>query len=457
MNTRLRPTAQELPYSDPVHYFLSFADQDGTVFLDSATTDSTLGRYSYIAFDPVECLVLTDEQIGSGAVFDKIEQQLLQFTLDPIPDLPPFQGGLAGFLSYDLARDIELLPQQAIRDQPYPVLCLGVYHLVISFDHQLKKTWLISSGFFSNEKLEYLLARLLKVDVHSGVNVLNTTIDAEAVSSDMTQQQYEDAVRKAINYITAGDIFEVNLSQRFQCELPASFPITQLYHKLRQVNPAPFSAYARFSDTAILSSSPERFLQVKNSVIETRPIKGTIKRSLDTAEDQQLAQQLLASEKDRAENIMIVDLMRNDLSRVCLPRTIAVPQLCGLESYKTVHHLVSVVRGQLDPDINLIDVLRATFPGGSITGAPKVRAMEIIDELEPTRRGPYCGSMVYLGFDGCMDSSILIRSYVVQGSHLSFQGGGAIVLDSDPLSEYKETLAKTAVLQSLLTSGGLSP
>ncbi|MBT8506491.1 hypothetical protein B1F79_02515 [Coxiella-like endosymbiont of Rhipicephalus sanguineus] len=260
-----------------------------------------------------------------------------------------------------------------------------------------------------------------------------------------------EAVEKCRHYILDGDIFEVNLSQRFQCVFPDNCEFS-LYQRIRAINPAPFGAFVRFDDTTIVSSSPERFLKVQDRLVETRPIKGTIKRSRDAKEDELLAQQLAMNIKDRAENTMIVDLMRNDLSKVCLSNSIHVPAYCQIESYETVHHLVSVIEGKLKNQYQAVDLLRTAFPGGSISGAPKIRAMEIIEELEPTRRGPYCGSVGYIGFDGSMDTSILIRTYVFKDQIVTFQVGGAIVLDSDALSEYEETLTKAEALKKALIS-----
>lgn len=251
-------------------------------------------------------------------------------------------------------------------------------------------------------------------------------------------------MQKVRDYILAGDIFQANISQRFS--LPKNISSFDLYSQLRKVNPAPFSAYLNFNEIVIASASPERFLKLENNHVETRPIKGTRRRGKNPQEDKELAKELLQSKKDHAENTMIVDLMRNDLSRVCENHSIQVPQHCGLESYATVHHLVSVVQGKLKPDTTAIDLLKATFPGGSVTGAPKIRAMEIIAEIEPTQRGPYCGAIGYIGFNGNMDTSITIRTYCIRDDIITFQTGGAVVLDSEPEKEYEETFTKANAL-----------
>ncbi|HWA49261.1 MAG TPA: aminodeoxychorismate synthase component I, partial [Dongiaceae bacterium] len=247
---------------------------------------------------------------------------------------------------------------------------------------------------------------------------------------------------------------QANITQRFRARLPAGFERLALYEALRARNPATFAAYLDLGATALLSSSPERFLKLDGRQVETRPIKGTRPRGRSPAEDSALAAELLASAKDRAENLMIVDLLRNDISRVCEIGSVKVPVLYGLESYATVHHLVSVVTGQLGAERDALDLLRACFPGGSVTGAPKIRAMEIIAELEPTARGPYCGSIGYISADGNMDSNIVIRTYCIQGDELTFQVGGGIVADSDPQAEYEESLAKAKALIEVLAQGG---
>jgi para-aminobenzoate synthetase component 1 len=258
--------------------------------------------------------------------------------------------------------------------------------------------------------------------------------------SNFTRSGFESAIARGIEYIHAGDCFQVNLSQRLLH--PATLPPLELYQRLRERNPAPFAGYFDLGDFVLASASPERFVRVQNGEVETRPIKGTRPRGVTPQEDRANAAELLTSAKDRAENVMIVDLLRNDLGRVCAYGTVKVEAVCRLESYQTVHHLVSEVRGTLRPGLGPVDLLRAAFPGGSVTGAPKVRAMEIIAELEPTARGPYCGSLGYIGCDGSMDTSILIRTFTIGKGWIQFPVGGGIVADSDPAAEYAETLHK---------------
>lgn len=322
-----------------------------------------------------------------------------------------------------------------------------------------KRAWIFSCGFSADSftvNLEKALARqqwlLAEIQQHFQLkSIPEVTCRSAAIVSNFTADTYQDAVKKVIEYILEGDIFEANISQCFKTELPEGLSPFDLYRRLRAINPAPFAAFLMFEDVVLVSASPERFLQLSDKKIETRPIKGTRARGETVTEDERLKQDLVSSEKDRSENVMIVDLLRNDLSRVCRGHSVKVPQLCGLETYASVHHLVSVVTGELSEEKDAIDLLRASFPGGSITGAPKVRAMEIIAEVEALQRGPYCGSIGYIGFNGDMDTSIIIRTFAIKNRVVAFQAGGAVVADSDPLAEYKETLTKAKALHRALT------
>ncbi|MFI4937322.1 MAG: aminodeoxychorismate synthase component I [Candidatus Berkiellales bacterium] len=420
---------------------------EGSIFLDSATQSHPQGKYSFIAFDPFYIL---NSHTLSGSPFLALKAELEKYSLTCHPDLPPFQGGAAGWFGYELGGYLEKLPQPKRDDLGFPKLLLGFYDLVIACDHHQHKTWLFSSGMpeqgekqkiRAQKRMHWALQLLEKIKPLPPIS--SQIIPDDAITSTFTKKEYEQAVERVIEYIRAGDIFEANISQRFSGTLPAELTAFELYRRLRRCNPAPFSAFAQFDQYKIASASPERFLQLKNHRVETRPIKGTRKRNLNSpVEDKALAEALASSDKDRAENVMIVDLMRNDLSRVCLPHSVMVPALCQVESFATVHHLVSTVSGQLKPNLSVLDLLQATFPGGSITGAPKIRAMEIIAELEPTARGPYCGSIGYLGFNGDMDLSITIRTFAIRDNFVTFQTGGAVTVDSDPDDEFQETLAK---------------
>jgi para-aminobenzoate synthetase component 1 len=350
------------------------------------------------------------------------------------------------------------VPQAARDDMCFPDMVVGFHDVILAVDHQDRRAWVVSSGLPATDeasrrqlaaaRLQQILARL---DAAPPLGELPRPAARADIAANFTRAAYETAVQRVIDYILAGDIFQANLSQRFQAPMPADLSGFDLYRRLRAINPAPFAAMIKSEDVHIVSASPERFLTLRDGRVETCPIKGTRPRGATPEADRAFAAALLASDKDRAENVMIVDLLRNDLSRVCRDGTVEVPRLCELESFATVFHLVSTVTGILRPGLSAVDLLRACFPGGSITGAPKIRAMEIIAELEPTRRGPYCGSIGYVGFDGAMDSSIAIRTYAIKDGIVAFQAGGGIVADSRPADEYDETLAKARALIAALS------
>jgi para-aminobenzoate synthetase component 1 len=460
------PLTELIPYQDALLVFARFAQEEGAIFFDSAQRHEQCGRYSFIALDPFMTLqskngivMLNDQQFKANP-FLVLAENIKKFSLTTITDLPPFQGGVAGFFSYDLYQHLEKINSQQIDDMHFPDLAVGFYDLVIAFDHQIKKAWIFSSGYPFQEELQRITQakkRLawLQTRLASSFTLSllpNSVLDENTIQTNFSAQEYQTRVNQIIHTILAGDIFEANLTQRFKACLPNDLKPFDLYRRLRLRNPAPFSAYLQFGDTILASASPERFLKLTNKKVEARPIKGTRPRGKTKIEDALLAEELINSAKDHAENVMIVDLLRNDLSRVCKDHSVEVTQLCGLESYATVHHLVSVITGQLRDNVSAIDLLCATFPGGSITGAPKIRAMEIIAELEPTRRGPYCGSIGYIGFNGDMDSSIVIRTYAIKNNDIVFQTGGAVVADSDPVAEYNEMLIKANALHKALVS-----
>jgi para-aminobenzoate synthetase component 1 len=368
-----------------------------------------------------------------------------------------------GYFSYDLCHFIEHLPSTAIDDLQLPECYFAFYDCTLTFDHLENKAYIVSTGFpnleedrkmaRARERLEETKERLLTTP-YPVISASQPNREAQgiALQTNFTPQGYLRAVERIRDYIAAGDVFQVNLSQRFETDLP--IPPYELYRHLRHINPAPFAAYLNFDEAIILSASPERFLKVRGDLVETRPMKGTRPRGCSTAEDMTLAAELLTSTKDKAENVMIVDLERNDLGRVCRYGSVRVKELLTLEKYATVFQLTSLVEGRLPPDKTRIDLLKACFPGGSITGAPKVRAMEIIDELEPTRRSIYTGSLGYLSFSGKMDLNIAIRTLLVKDKRAYFQVGGGIVYDSDPEREYQETLDKAKALFEALS---LSP
>ena len=460
--------AREIAWLDPLAAFGALQHRPGPVLLDSAREDPRLGRWSYVAADPFLMLTSKDGRITlgersfTGDPFAILQRALAHYRLAHDPALPvPFQTGAIGWLGYDLCHHLERLPHPARDDLAFPDLALGFYDTLLAFDLHERRAWALANGFpetapeaamhRSRARLDELVARLEQANPPP---LPALPAGDASLSSNFTRSAYEAAVQRVVDYILAGDIFQANLSQRFLAELPDGLSPFDLYLRLRQRNPAPFAAFLELGGVTIASASPERFLQLQDGRVETRPIKGTRPRGATPAEDERLGAELLASGKDRAENVMIVDLLRNDLSRVCRDHTVLTPEICALESFATVHHLVSTVTGELKEGLGPVDLLRATFPGGSITGAPKIRAMEIIAELEPTARGPYCGSIGWLGFDGWMDTSITIRTFAIRGRQVAFQAGGGIVADSEPAAEYEETLAKARGLIEALQGGG---
>jgi para-aminobenzoate synthetase component 1 len=446
----------ELPHADMEAHAERLAGARYLAFLDSAMPHAALGRFSYLAADPYA--VLEADGVG-GATFDgrPVEgdplgalTRALEMSRAPArPELPPFQGGAAGFISYDYGRRLERLPAVEIDDLAVPDAVLPLYDWVVACDHARGKAWLISTGAPEPEgaardararaRAEGVLALLSRPAPPRAAGGARPPL---VFSSNFTRDAYVEAIAKTVDYVLAGDIFQTNVAQRFIADLPADFDAWAFYRRLRARNAAPFGAYLAFGDVTVCSSSPERFVSVEGDRVEARPIKGTAKRWADPHADGSASRALLDSEKDRAENVMIVDLLRNDLSRVCRPGTVEVPKLCGLETYASVHHLVSVVTGRLKAGLGVVDLLRASFPGGSITGAPKLRAMEIIAELERHARGVYCGSIGWIGFSGDADFNIAIRTATIAKGKALFQAGGGITALSDPAAEYDETLTK---------------
>jgi len=442
------------------------------LFFDSAERHPLRGRYSFVAADPVEWIERRATDPDGPDPFAELKVKLARFPLETLAELPPFQGGIAGLFGYGLQHVIERVPRPRFDEISVPDLAVGIYDWVIAVDHALNRAWVICTGHPETEphrRGEQARRRLEEVQgyLSNRHDTLTTTmalisakqlapqfplLGREGVTSNFDRAGYLAAVWRAVEYIHAGDCFQVNLSQRLLH--PATLPPLELYRRLRECNPAPFSGFLHVGDFAIASASPERFLRVAHGEVETRPIKGTRPRGRTSAEDQRLVEELRASPKDRAENVMIVDLLRNDLGRVCEYGSVRVTRVCEVETFPFVHHLVSEVRGGLRADRTPIDLLKAAFPGGSVTGAPKVRAMEIIAELEPTARGPYCGSLGYVGFDGTADANILIRTFTIGRGWMQFPVGGGIVADSDPAREYEETLHKAAGLLRALEGTG---
>ena len=478
---RVAPLVEELtPAPDPVRCCEQLAGLPYRLFLDSASTATRLGRHSFLTADPIDVI----QSKGSNAALDQVRARLAPFHVEPVAGLPPFQGGAAGYIAYDWGLTLERLPAPRYDDLALPDVVLGIYDWVLAWDHIASRAWLISTGMpemsptartaRAADRARAVRERLrgepvsdapqqvrqVLMDPREHLQPIPSSYPVEGgwwdpsfdLRSSFTRSGYLDAVRRVRDYIFAGDIFQANLSQRFEAPLHES--PWAFYSRLRTRNPAPFAAFLETPDASVISASPERFLHVdRKGFVETRPIKGTRPRGVGPEHDAALGQALAESAKDRAENLMIVDLMRNDLSRVCAPRTVRVSELFSLERYATVHHLVSTVVGQLEPGHDVLHLLRAAFPGGSITGAPKLRAMEIIAELEPSQRSVYCGSIGYWSVTGDLDTSIAIRTAVARNGRVYFSAGGGIVADSDPEQEYRETIDKARALIDALAAG----
>ncbi|MCE9560714.1 MAG: aminodeoxychorismate synthase component I [Planctomycetes bacterium] len=469
------PLAVELvPAPEPWEVARRLAHLPHLLFLDSSEKHTDRGRYSYVGADvSIAFRRATRGHRHKRHFLELLAEDIAPFRHDSLPGLPPFQGGLGCTFWYELGRAIEVLPEPRCDEFGSCEWAASIYDWVISFDHHTHRAWIISTGCGRGrepqERPEFAKVRLARVidTLRTGVKPLLPLPEPQfprqrhlrsselspqfplpnfpCVTSNFDRAGYEAAVRRVVEYIHAGDAFQVNLSQRLLAPL-REHPL-ELYGRLRTLNPAPFSAYFDLGDFQILSASPERFLRVHpDGEVETRPIKGTRPRGRTLEEDAELIRDLANSPKDRAENVMIVDLLRNDIGKVCEYGSVRVPRVCEVETFRFVHHLVSEVRGKLRQGVGPLDLLAAAFPGGSVTGAPKVRAMEIIAELEPTARGPYCGCLGWIGFDGAMDTNILIRTFTAGRGWVQFPVGGGIVADSDPAREYEETLHKAAGL-----------
>ena len=419
-----------------------FKDQDYSFILDS-NLNNKLGRYSFISAQPFEILKYN----SSEQPLEKLRSELKQYQVKNKTDLP-FIGGAVGYLAYDLCHCIEELPQKAEKSLEVPDLYFALYDWVIAIDHLEDEVYFASPDLDKTKEKKIKTKVIEKIDSAEGKDCLAqsacTTIKCSQLESNFTKEDYLAAIKRIQHYIETGAIYQVNLSQKLRGEINCSG--YQLYKRLREISPAPFAAFLQFPELEILSNSPERFIKIRGDTIETRPIKGTRPRGETAKEDEKMRQELLESEKDQAELLMIVDLERNDLAKVSEVGSVEVPELYQLEEYANVHHLVATIKSKLKQDKDRVDLIKATFPGGSITGAPKIRAMEIIDELEPTQRNIYTGSIGYLGFDGSLDLNIAIRTIIKVRDKISFQVGGGITWDSDPTSEYEETLHKAEAI-----------
>ncbi len=457
-------------------------DEPGLVLLRSARAeDGGPGRFSFVAVQPFltlrslgsrcELLWRGRRAISFGNPWRLLEAWLGRCEVPEAPDAPFPLGGCFGYWGYDLKNFLEpRLPRRAVNDLELPDCWLGFYDSLVAFDHRLGRAWVVSTGLrpdgsrsqrYARQRLDFWCRRLAEASaarlgcLEPDAELPRDTLSAfrpHGMASSMPRDCFLHAVERALSYIRAGDIYQVNLSHR----LAAPWPLSgwELFRRLTAVSPAPFAAYLDCGDSQVVSSSPELFLRLSGHDVLTRPIKGTRPRSTDPAHDGQLAGELWGSAKDRAELVMITDLLRNDLGRVCEFGSVQVPELMRLERFAQVQHLVSTVEGRLRPGLSHLDALAACFPGGSVTGAPKIRALEIIDELEPVARGPYTGALGYLGFNRESHLSIVIRTAVCGTGRVYFPVGAGIVADSGPEAEYEETLAKASGFRAALALEG---
>ncbi len=454
----------EIPYQEnSALIFNKIAHLPWAIFLDSGQPKSEFGHYDVMVADPFIRLVTRGEEtevfdVNGSSISQEDPFALLKTVMVPyqipITELP-FEGGAVGYFAYDLGRRLEELPAHAADQEQLPEMMVGIYDWAVVVDHRKKQAFLVSHTQNPQTQSQWAsLSALLDRPCHC-IDESEFKVTSPLVSN-FNPKSYQQAFERVQQYIEAGDCYQVNLAQRFSVQAEGSG--WGAYQALREISPAPFMAYMNLQDKhsriEVLSASPERFLQVSGSHVETRPIKGTRPRSLDVTQDQQNAQALQNSSKDRAENLMIVDLLRNDISKVCETGSVRADHLFALESFANVHHLVSTVSGKLKRGMGAVDLLRACFPGGSITGAPKLRSMEIIEELEPHRRGVYCGAIGYIGFDGNMDTNIAIRTAIYSQQEMRFYAGGGVVADSQCEKEYRETWDKASSMLQLVKHFG---
>jgi len=460
---------------EPAAVFRHVAGLPHPLFLDSALVDAAaaaprLGRFSFVAADPIHSVQVpacAGEAAAHGlaSALARVRQLLAELACPTIPGLPPFQGGVAGLLAYEcgLAR-LGIAPPSPTSG-PVPLLSLHVYDVVFAYDHDLRRGWFISQGVPARgpverqrraaERLAVFLGGAPRVHAAPAPPAMpawatHALAGHAGVCSSQSPESYRQMVSRGIEYVRAGDIFQVNLAQQFA--VAAAVDPVALYLRARELNAAPFAGFFDTGEVQIASMSPERFLQVSRGIVRMHPIKGTRRMIASPEADLFAGDDLEASPKDRAENVMIVDLVRNDLARVCRPESVRVEALCRLERYRYVQHLVSIVAGRLRPGLSAVDALEAAIPGGSVTGAPKHRACEIISELEGVARGAYCGSLGYVGLDGTADFNLLIRTIVASPQGLTFAAGGGITAASDPAAEHAESLHKAEGMLRVLAA-----
>lgn len=470
---KISPVYTELPFSPPQQIYEQI-DAPYSVLLESIKGPEKIARYSFIGTEPfllfkakngkVEVSCKGKETVYSTHPLKKLKELMNRYRINASKDLPPFAGGAAGMISYDFVHYFERLPKTVVDDLDIPDAHFMMFDTVIAFDHKLSKTYILSCpaagelvtesvtiiddwGLYYDKACEKIssLHKLISVETQKEGGAEGKLKTSIAVRHEMGKRNYMDIVKRAKEYIKAGDIFQANLSQRVSANIGDVKP-WQIYKVLSSINPSPFAGYMNMGDYCIASSSPERLVRVTGNIVDTRPIAGTRPRGKNAEGDLKMRTDLLLNEKERAEHLMLIDLERNDLGKISDYSTVEVDELMITEEYSHVIHIVSNIRGTLAKGRNCFDAIRATFPGGTITGVPKVRCMEIIDELEPVARGPYTGSIGYISFTGDMDLNIIIRTFVIKDNVAYVQAGAGIVADSDPEREYYETLKKAEAL-----------
>ena len=447
-----------LPYIDSAAVFSEFADQPWSVFLDSGAPDANSNGFDILAIRPASYLLTEGDitHVCKNGEVSKSSDDPLALLKRLLPNkiehsLPiPYISGALGYFAYDLARRFEFLDKVALDDENLPEMAIGIYSVIVVVSHADKLTYLIRYGEDKVDvKLwEFWLKTLQRT--HQKVNVKkDRSLKVSTILENMRETEYSINFDKVQHYIKEGDCYQVNLAKRFSGK--AIGDAWQTYLQLRELSPAPYAAYLNYPFATILSNSPESFISCRNGKVVTSPIKGTRARYHENKQrDHAIAQELQQSEKDRAENLMIVDLMRNDLGKCCKPGSIKVPSLFAVHSFANVHHLISTIEGELNEQTHSIDLLRHCFPGGSITGAPKLRAMQIIEELEPHQRGLYCGSIGYIGFDGNIETNIAIRTITIKDGYARYSAGGGLIADSNKEEEYQEIIDKAKMMTQVL-------
>ncbi len=468
------PVVEEIAYSDPSRLY-GAVRTPRSFLMESVKGPERIARYSFIGFDPyleflvkdgaIEIAVEGRRTVSSRKPLERLRELIQCCRQERIEGMPPFLGGAAGILSYDFVRYLEEIPQKATDDLLVPDAHFFMIDRLIAFDHLDRRAWIIvcpgaretALGFSeisrepedlaaeAGEVVEEIASRISHFSARPDAVREHTGKGGIEVRQDVTKDDYIRLVKRAKEYIAAGDIFQANLSLRVSAEIGDADP-WDIYRILREINPSPFASFFDFGEYQIVSSSPERLVRVDGGIVDTRPIAGTRPRGRDIDEDAEMRAELLLNEKERAEHIMLIDLERNDIGRVAEFGSVHVDELMVTEEYSHVMHIVSNVEGRLAGGKDCFDVIAAVYPGGTITGVPKVRCMEIIDELEPFRRGPYTGSLGYIGFNGCMDLNIVIRTFLIKDGRAYIQAGAGIVADSDPEREYNECNKKAEAL-----------